>query len=64
MYEHHYSSINFILFILFILYLQLTNLQLKTDIIMYTSKNSYVLLIKKHANSCQLPDKIFFKLKF
>ena len=39
---------------IFILYLQLTNSQLKTDIILYTNKNSYVLIIKKHANSRQL----------
>ena len=46
----------------FILYLQLTKLQLKTDIILYTNKNSYVLIIKKHANSRQLPNKNFLKL--
>ena len=29
---------------------------IKTDTIMYTNKNSYVLIIKKHTNSCQLPN--------
>ena len=50
---------------LFILYLQLTNLQLKTDIILYTNKTSYVLIIitKEHANSRQLPNKNFKILK-
>ena len=30
----------------FFVYLQWTNLQLKTDIILYTNKNSYDLIIK------------------
>ena len=42
----------------------MTNLQWKTDTILYTNKNSYVLIIKKHAKSGQLPNKTFFKLKF
>ena len=46
---------------LFILYLQLTNLQLKTDRILYANKNSYILIIKKHSNSRQLPNKKHFE---
>ena len=46
-----------------ILYLQLTNLQLKTDIILYTNKNNYALIMKKHAKR-HLPNKNFLKLKF
>ena len=38
---------------------------IKIDIILYTNKNSNFLIIKiKHANSCQLPNKSFLKLKF
>ena len=31
---------------LFVLYLQMKNLQLKTDIMLYTNKNSYVLKVQ------------------
>ena len=49
---------------LFILYLQLTNLQLKTDVILYTNKNSHIsIIIKKHANSHQIFNENFLKLK-
>ena len=41
------ENINLFFYFLFILYLQLTNLQLKSDIILYTNKNCYVLIIKK-----------------
>ena len=57
------ENFDLLYFILFIFSLQLTDLQLKTDTILYTNKNDYVL-IKKHANSCQLPNKNFLKLKF
>ena len=42
----------------------MTNLQLKTDTVLYNNKNSYVLIVKRHANSRQLPNKNFLKLKF
>ena len=38
------------------------NLLLKSDIRPYTNRN--VLIIKKHANLHQLPNKNVFKLKF
>ena len=33
---------------LFILYLQLTNLQIQTDLILYTNKNSYLIIKKSY----------------
>ena len=42
------ENTNLFFYFLFILYLQLTNLQLKSDIILYTNKNCYVLIIKKN----------------
>ena len=46
-----------------ILYLQLANLQLKTDIILYTNKKQLCFDNKKHVNSRQLPNKKLLKLK-
>ena len=47
----------FILFGVFIYSLfTVDKFTIKTDTILYTNKNSYVLIIKKQANSRQLPN--------
>ena len=48
------------LFVCLLTYLQLTNVQLKTDTILHTNENSYVLRII-NANSRQLPSKKLFE---
>ena len=54
-----YLFIYLSIYLLFIYHLQLTNLQLKTDIILYTNKNSYVFITKKHANHVNYVIKTF-----